>query len=84
MVINEEVSKKFCLVGHFQRLSAFYKDAILGAHSGAHHHCCGGCQAQRAGAGDRQHCDGRLEGETNDHIRPWNVLVISLKQTYIR
>lgn len=53
---------------HLQRLASFDQDTILGSHPGAHHNCCGCGQPQGAGAGNAQHGDGRLEGETDDHL----------------
>ena len=56
------------LVGHLQGLAALDEDAVLGGHPGAHHDGRGRGQAQRAGAGDAEHRDGRLEREPQDHL----------------
>lgn len=56
------------LVGHLQGLASLDEDAVLGGYPGAHHDGRGRGQAQRAGAGDAEHRDGRLEREPQDHL----------------
>lgn len=68
------------LVGHLQRLAPLDEDAIPGSHASAHHDCRGCGQAQGAGAGNAQHCDGRLECKPDDHFCLGNMLVGGLKR----
>lgn len=67
-----------CLVGHLQRFPSLDEDAVLGSDPRAHHDSCWGCQAQRAGAGDGQDCDGGLEGEADNNICLGDVLIVTL------
>lgn len=55
-------------MGQLQRLASLDEYAILGGHPRAHHDGRGRGQAQRAGAGDAQHRDGRLECKPEDHL----------------
>ena len=55
-------------MGHLQGLASLDEDAVLGGYPGAHHDGRGRGQAQRAGAGDAEHRDGRLEREPQDHL----------------
>lgn len=66
------------LVSHLQRLASLDQNPILRSNPGSHHHCCRGCQAQRAGAGNGQNSDGRLEGEADDDLGLGDVLVVAL------
>lgn len=68
----------YCLVGHLQRLASFNEDPVLSSNPGAHHDSCWRCQPQRAGAGNGQNCDGRLEGKADNNFRLGDVLVITL------
>lgn len=72
-----------CLVRHLQRLASFDENPILSADPRAHHHSRRGRQPQRAGAGDGQNRDGRLEGEANDNFRLGDVLVVTLGRMYV-
>lgn len=67
-----------CLVGHLQWLAPFNEDPVLSSNPCAHHDSCRGCQPQRAGAGDGQNRDGRLEGKADDNLRLGDVLVVTL------
>lgn len=67
-------------MGHLQGLASLDEDAVLGGHARAHHDRRGRGQAQGAGAGDAQHCDGRLEGEPDDHLCLGEVLAGGLKR----
>lgn len=62
-------------MSHLQGLASFDEDTILGSHPGAHHNCCGCGQPQGARAGDAEHSDGRLEGKSDDHLCPRDMLV---------
>lgn len=66
------------LVSHLQRLAAFNEDPVLSPDARAHHDGCRGGQPQRAGAGDGQNGDGRLEGEADDDFRLGDFLVVTL------
>lgn len=65
-------------MGHLQRLSPFNEDPVLSSDPCAHHHSCRGRQPQRAGAGDGQDCDGRLEGKADDDLGLGDALVVTL------
>lgn len=67
-------------MGHLQGLASLDEDAVLGGHTRAHHDGRGCGQAQRAGAGNAQHCDGRLEREPDDHLCLGDVLAGGLKR----
>ena len=71
--------KCICLVCHLQRLASFDEDPVLSSDPCAHHHSCRGCQPQRAGAGNGQNSDGRLEGKSDDNFRFGDVGVITLR-----
>ncbi len=76
--LKEGLMVKHCLVGHLQRFSSLYENAILSAHPCAHHNSSGGRQTQRAGARDGQNRDGGLERKANDHLCSGDVLVVTL------
>lgn len=65
-------------MGHLQRLASFNEDPVLSSNPCAHHDSCRSCQPQRAGAGNGQDSDGRLEGEADNNFCPGYVLVITL------
>lgn len=66
-------------MGHLQRLASFDQDSVLSSDTCSHHDGCWGCQPQRAGAGDGQNSNGRLEGKADDNFRLGYVLVITLR-----
>lgn len=63
---------------HLQRLASFNEDAVLSADPRANHDRRRSCQPQRAGAGDGENGDGRLEGEANDDLCLGDALVVTL------
>lgn len=70
--------KVHCLVGHLQRFASFYEDPVLSSDPRAHHDRRRGRQPQRAGAGNGQDCDGRLEGKADDDLGFGDALVVAL------
>lgn len=70
------------LVRHLQWRPSFDEDSVLSPDSCSHHYSCRGCQPQRAGAGDGQNRDGRLEGEADDNFRFGDVLVVALHRCW--
>lgn len=71
--------RKSHLVCHLQRLTTLDENAVLRAHTGAHHDCSGGGQTQRAGAGDAQHRDGGLESKPHHHFCLGDAPVVTLQ-----
>lgn len=62
-------------MGHLQRLASLDEHAILGGHPSAHHDRRGRGQPQGTGAGNAQHCDGRLERKPEDDLCLGDALV---------
>ena len=53
---------------HLEHIAAAEQQAQMGGAASGHADGCGGGQPQRARTRDRQHADGRLEGEADHHL----------------